>query len=152
MQKQPLALKSLKLPLGFQSWSNCPARNHCDLKLEVCTYALCLDLVRDKILCIIEKMGIAREAERPSSGTGFVSRGKAQTQNLASLVCLLCSACCEIPANVWTQVFIGFDWNCSVVSAFASFHIGFFFAAIALLRIHTCAMHMEMSLLKADVL
>lgn len=66
MQKQQLALKSLKIHVCFQSWSNFPARNRCDGKVELLYLCplYCADLVRDTILHIGGKLGIVGEAER----------------------------------------------------------------------------------------
>lgn len=55
---------------------------------------------------------------------------------LSLVFCML-----RIPANVWTQVFIGFDWNCSVASAFASFRVGFFYCCCFATHSHLCYAH-----------
>lgn len=45
-----------------------------------------------------------------------------------SFCCLLCSACWEFSASVWTVVFICLGWFCSVLYAFALFCTGWFTA------------------------
>lgn len=144
MQKQQLALKSLKILLCFQSWSNFPAKS---LWPEVRTAVSMpfVDLIQDRILCIIEKMGIVVEAEGASSRLWFVSWVKEKLRHKAPLLLsILCSACCELSANVSAQAFIGFDWFCSIVSiCFGFVWHGLIYCCCFATHSHLCCAHEE---------
>lgn len=151
MQKQQLALKSLKILLCFQSWSNFPAKS---LWPEVRTAVSMpfVDLIQDRILCIIEKMGIVVEAEGASSRLWFVSWVKEKLRHKAPL---LLSISCVLHVVSYQQMFqhkhllalTGFA--VLYLSALALFDMGWF-TAVALLHIHTCVVHMKRSLLKGE--
>lgn len=156
MQKQQLTLKSLKIHLCFWSWSNFPARNHCDLKLELLYLCplYCVDLVKATVLCIIEKMGIAGKAERSSSRLEFVSWDKEKFRHKAQL---LLSVSCVLHVARYQQMFE--HKYLSVLTGFAVLYLLLlYFAWVFLLlllcyiHIHTCAMHMRRSLLKGHIL
>lgn len=78
MQKQQPALKSLKRCLCLQSQSGFPARNPRDPKPEPLYLrpVRCVDLVKDTVLGVAERTGIAGEAEGWLSRLGFASWGK----------------------------------------------------------------------------
>lgn len=101
MQKQQLAFKSLKIHLSFQSWSNFPARNQCDLKLEplyLCTVCS-IDFLKDTILCIIEKIGIGvgrQEIIKQARGFSVIQKKfRHKTWLLFFFSCILHTANCH---------------------------------------------------------
>lgn len=149
MQKQQLALKSLKIHVCCQSWSNFPARNHCDRKLELLYLhpLYCADLVKDTIQCIGEKLGVVGEAERSSNRWGFVSWGKGKSLDTKSVVfCMLGVLSKHLNGSIYL---FGLVLQCCI--CFCLVLHGLIYCS-CLLHIHTCAGHMKRSILKGDIL
>lgn len=148
MQKQQLALKSLKIHVCCQSWSNFPARNHCDRKSELLYLhpLYCADLVKDTIQYWRKtgNCGGSREILKQVRVCLLRQRKSLDTKSVVFCMLGVLSKCLNSSIYLF-----GLVLQCCV--CFCLVLHGLIYCS-CLLHIHTCAGRMKRSILKGDIL
>lgn len=150
MWKQQLVLKSLKIHVCCQSWSNFPARNHCEGKsdlLYLCPL-YCADLGKDTILYCRKTGNCGESREILKQGLSLEVKLRHKAQFLLSVCCVRHVASSQqVFEQQYLFVWPGFAVLCLLLPCFA-------WAVLLLLLCYTFTpvLFTKRSVLKGDIL